>query len=262
MAVTNPELLRAMETIAKKDSPENRKALYTALLASELLVPIAKPLPGGSKTGLQQLVGTADVEFVVAESKQGQNAFFAFTDEAALKLWKAECAFIATNALDLFAMALEMNLASIILNVAGPTARGEVMRWEFQALATGAAPNANQVGTQVITPPPDAPVKFIPLAQKPSDKFMTGLKNAFARHPEIAAGYLMQAQIGDAAPHLVAGVQFTKEFAEDIVRHIMNDLGDQLSTVLPPDGFIDFIVIDNELNVPVAPATDALVYKR
>lgn len=258
MAVTNPELLRAMENIAKKDSPENRKALYAALTASELLVPIAKPLPGGNKTGLQQLVGTADVEFVVAQNKQGQNAFLAFTDEAALNLWKPECAFIATNALDLFAMALEMNLASIILNVAGPTARGEVMRWEFQALATG----GGQVGTTIITPPPDAPVKFTLLTKKPADKLMNGLKDALASHPEIAAGYLMQAQIGNAAPHLVAGVQFTQEFAEDIVRHIIDDLGDKLSTLLAEGEFIDFIVIDNELNVPVAPASDAVVFKR
>lgn len=258
MAVTNLELLRAMENIAKKDSPENRQALYAALTASELIVPIAKPLPGGNKTGLQQLIGTADVEFVVAQNQQGQNAFFAFTDEAALKLWKSECAFIATNALDLFAMALEMNMASIILNVAGPTARGEVMRWEFQALATG----GGQVGTTVITPPPDAPVKFIPLNKKPADKFMSGLKDALASHPEIAAGYLMQAQIGDAAPHLVAGVQFTKGFAEDVMRHVINDLGDKLSTVLAEGEFIDFIVIDNELNVPVAPVSDALVFKR
>jgi hypothetical protein len=258
MAVTNPELLRAMENIAKKDSPENRKALYAALTTSELLVPIAKPLPGGNTTGLQQLIGTADVEFVVAQNKQGQNAFFAFTDEDALKLWKSECAFIATNALDLFAMALEMNLASIILNVAGPTARGEVMRWEFQALATG----GGQVGTTIITPPPDAPVKFSALAKKPTDKFMNGLRDALARHPEIAAGYLMQAQIGDAAPHLVAGVQFTNEFAEDVVRHIIDDLGDKLSTFLVEGEFIDFIVIDNELNVPVAPASEALVFKR
>lgn len=262
MAVTNPELLRAMENIAKKDSPENRQALYAALTASELIVPIAKPLPGGNKTGLQPLVGTADVEFVVAQNKQGQNAFFAFTDEAALKLWKPECAFIATNALDLFAMALEMNMASIILNIAGPTARGEVMRWEFQALASGAIPSAGQVGTQVITPPPDAPVKFIPLTKKPADKFMNSLKDALANHPDIAAGYLMQAQIGDAAPHLVAGVQFTNTLPEEIVRHIINDLGDQISTLLSPGEYIDFIVIDNALNVPVAPASAALVFKR
>lgn len=262
MAVANPELLSAMENIARKDTPENRQALYTALLASELLVPIAKPLPGGKKTGLQQLVGTTDVEFVVAQNKAGQNAFFAFTDENAINLWKNECAYIASNAQDLFAMALEMNLASIILNVAGPTARGEVMRWEFQALATGGTAGVDQLGTQVITPPPDAPVKFMPLAQKPGDKFMTGLKNALARHAEIAAGYLMQAQIGDAAPHWVTGVQFIKDFPEEVVRHIINDLGDQISTLLAEGQFIDFIVIDNELNVPVAPASDALVFKR
>ena len=262
MPVTNPELLTAMEAIATQDSPANRRALYLALLESELVVPIAKPL-GGNKPGLQLVTGTTDVEFVVLQDSPEQTSMLAFTDESAARLWKSECYYIASNAVDLFAMALEMNVASIVLNIAGPTARGKLMRWEFQALAASMLPQADhQLGTSVITPPPDAEVKFSALVNKPSNKFMDGLKKSLASIPEIAAGYLMQAKIGDGAPHLVAGVQLASDPGEEDIRRIMNQLGDKISEFLPQGEFIDFIVIDNELNVPVAPASDALVFKR
>ncbi|MBI5033486.1 MAG: enhanced serine sensitivity protein SseB C-terminal domain-containing protein [Chloroflexi bacterium] len=261
---SNPELLSAMVTIAQKDSPENRRVLYDALINSQLLVPIAKPLHNPNKTGLQQVIGTTDVEFIVVTNKQDQTALLAFTDEPAVKAWKPEDSnYIASNGTDLFQMALEMNVAAIVLNVAGPTARGELMRWEIQSLASGIIPESGgQVGTSVITPPPDAEIKFAPLHTKPSEKFLTGLKDAFACFPEIAAGYLMQAQIGDAAPHLVAGVQPVGEMKEDEIHSLMNRLGDKVSGYLSHGEFIDFIFIEDETNVPVIPASDALVFKR
>jgi len=263
-APTNPELLSAMETIAKQDSPENRKTLYDAILNSQLLIPIAKSLGNQGASGLQQVIGTTDVEFIVVTNKQTQTALLAFTDEQAVHAWKpTESIYIASNAPDLLQMALEMNVAAIVLNVAGPTARGELMRWEIQSLAAGTIPTTTtQVGTSVITPPPDAEVKFFPLTTKPSEKFMTGLAETFASHPQVVAGYLMQAQIGDAAPHLVAGVQLAKVMTEPEIHHVMNHLGDKVSELLAQGEFLDFIVIEDENNVPVEPAADALVFKR
>lgn len=261
---SNPELLNAMETIAKQDSPEHRRALYDAILNSQLLVPINKPLGNPNKTGLQPVIGTTDVEFIVVTNKQDQTALLAFTDEQAVKAWKpADSNYIASNAPDLLQMALEMNVAAIVLNVAGPNTRGELMRWEIQSLAAGVLPDTTtQVGTSVITPPPDAEVKFIPLTNKPSDKFMNGLKATFASRPEVAAGYLMQAKIDQAEPHLVAGVLFSKKMDEDTIRRVMDDLGDKVSAFLSQDEFIDFIILDNENDVPVTPAGDALFFKR
>ena len=261
---TNPELLTAMEAIAQQDSPDNRRSLYDALINSQLLVPITKPLHNPARTGLQQVIGTTDVEFIVVTNQQTQTALLAFTDEQAVKAWKPENSnYIASNAPDLFQMALEMNVAAIVLNVAGPTARGELMRWEIQSLAAGVIPaGTGQVGTSVITPPPDAEVKFIALKSKPADDFLNGLRDAFASQPDVVAAYLMQAQIGDTAPHLVAGVQLAKEMNEDDIHAVMNQLGDKVSSLLAKDEFMDFIVVEDENNVPVAPALDALVFKR
>lgn len=263
MTVTNPELVSAMENIARQDSPENRRALYAAFLKSELLVPIAKSLAGGMPTGLQTVIGTTDVEFIVAQNAHGQSALFAFTDEDAIKQWKPECIYISSQAQDLFSMALEMNVASIIMNVAGPTVRGELNRWEFQALVSGKIPDSlTQVGTQIITPPPDAEVHFRKLTTKPSGKLLTGIRDALANRSEITAGYLMETQIDQGVPHLVIGVQFGKLLSEEEIRNAMDELGDKISAVLSEGEYIDFIVVDNELNVPVTPASDVLVFKR
>jgi hypothetical protein len=253
-----------METIARQDSLENRRTLYDALINSQLLVPIAKPLHNPERLGLQQVIGTTDVEFIVVTNKQSQTALLAFTDELAVNAWKPEkSSFIASNAQDLFQMALEMNVAAIVLNVAGPTARGELMRWEIQALAAGVIPEGTgQAGTSIITPPPDAEVKFIALTTPPSESFITGLKTALSSQPDVVAAYLMQAQIGETAPHLVVGVQLPKDLVEENIHAVMNQLGDKVSQLLAKDEFIDFIVVEDENNVPVTPAADALVFKR
>ena len=105
----NPELLKAMEIIAAQDSPENRRALYDAILNSQLLVPVAKPLGNPNKTGLQQVIGTTDVEFIVVTNRHNQTALLAFTDEQAVKAWKpVDSYYIASNAPDLLQMSLEM----------------------------------------------------------------------------------------------------------------------------------------------------------
>ena len=136
------------------------------------------------------------------------------------------------------------------------------MRWEIQSLAAGIIPESTgQVGTSVITPPPDAEVRFIALNAKPPEKFLDGLKDAFASFPEIAAGYLMQAQIGDAAPHMVAGVQFVSALRDEDIHPLMNRLGDRVSGLLTKGEFIDFIVLDDEGGMPVD-SPDALVFKR
>jgi hypothetical protein len=262
MAVANSALITAMEALAQTDSPANRRALYSALLTSELLVPIAHPL-ANQKPGLQTVVGMTNVDFVVLQDPHNQTAMLAFTDEPAIRLWKLESSYIATNAVDLFAMALEMDVASIIMNIAGPTTRGELMRWEFQSLVNGVIPGEGRfAGTQVITPPPDAEVKFSRLAHALPANLLAGIQQAFASRPEIAAGYVMQAQIDEGEPHLVAGVQFGTALSDEAIREVMNDLGDKISAVLPEGEFIDFVVIDSELSVPIASASDALVFKR
>ncbi len=259
----NAELVRALQANAQNDTPETRRAIYTAFAQAALLVPIAKPLHANT-TGLQPVTGETSVEFVVRRNTEGHMVMLAFTDEAAVQAWKAaDYYYIMPNAVELFQMALEMNVASILVNVAGPVVGGELTREEFQALAAGMSPEGDEkAGTTVITPPPDAPVTFAPLAQPVSAALRAALHAAFASHAEIAAGYLWQMQIGDAAPHLVAGVQFGKAVDDAALKAAMNHLGDQIAPHLSPGEFMDFIIVEGEHALPVMPVGDARIFQR
>ncbi len=260
----NAELVHAIETVVAQDSPENRNAVYQALLQSKLLIPVAHPLGEDGKPGLQEVVGSTPIEFVVMQDKQNTMSLLAFTDEESVKAWKPEGAcYIAPFATDLFQMALEMNAASIVVNVAGPKTRGQIMRQEFQPLANGLIPtDENRGGTTPVEAPPDRPVSFGVPTIEPTDQFMDALRHALADHPEVTAGYLLEGMIEEGKSHLVAAFRFDQVPEPDPLKMLMDDIGNKVSEFLAQDEFVDFVVLGPNDPLPVENEEEVLVYRR
>ncbi|MBI5652447.1 MAG: enhanced serine sensitivity protein SseB C-terminal domain-containing protein [Chloroflexi bacterium] len=263
MTPTNPNLVRAMQAIAANDAPENRHALYENFLASELIVPVAKPI-GDGKPGLQIVDGATPVDFIVTHNQENQVVLFAFTDADSINAWKPSGShYIAIKATDLFQMAIEMNAASIVVNLAGPAVGGELMRWEFQALAAGVMPKeVNEAGTAQVTIPPGTRVAFGAPEQKPSDALIAALKTACAAQSDIAASYLFEMQVNQGDPHLVVGVKFMRDLADDAIGNLINTLGDQIAPALEPDHFVDFVVLGGTDSPPIEVTPEMLVFER
>ena len=263
MTPTNPNLMRAMQSIAANDTPEHRQSLYENFLASELLVPVAKPI-GDGKPGLQIVDGAMPVDFIVTHNQENQVVLFAFTDAESINAWKPSGShYIAVKATDLFQMAIEMNAASMVVNIAGPAVGGELMRWEFQALSAGVLPkNVSDAGTAQVTIPPGARVAFGVPEMKPSDALLNALRAASAAHAEIAASYLFEMQVNQGDPHLVAGIQFARALDDAAIGAVMNALGEHIAPTLEPDHFVDFVVLGGADSPPLEVTPEMLVFER
>jgi len=263
-APTNPELVRAMQTVASSDDAEARQTLYLAFLQSTLLVPI-NTLDDEPATGWQIVEGETQVDFVVAQDDQDNYALFAFTDEDSLHAWKSEGSrFITLSAKNLFQIALDTeNIASILINVAGPVVGGELTRWEFQALANGIMPaEQGDEGAAQMTIPPGTRVAFGPLARPASAAVIATLKNALATHPEISGAHLFEMQVGDGDPQQVAGIVFADEPDQAVIERVMNALGEAITPVLSEDEFLDFMVLGDEDAPPVTLDAETRIYER
>ncbi|MBI5305706.1 MAG: enhanced serine sensitivity protein SseB C-terminal domain-containing protein [Chloroflexi bacterium] len=261
---TNAELVRAMQAVASVDNADVRRDLYTAFLQSTLLVPVA-PQPGAQKKiGWRPVEGETPVEFIVAQDDEEKFALFAFTDEESMTTWKSQgSSFIAVSAPNLFQMALDMNIESMLINVAGPVVGGELTRWEIQALASGIMPTEQgDEGAAQMTIPPGTRVAFGPLSQPASEPLLATLKNALASHSEIRAAYLFELQVGNGDPQRVAGIDFEGEPDEAVIERVMNALGEAITPVLGEDEFLDFMVLGDEDAPPVTPDPETLIYER
>jgi hypothetical protein len=236
---TNPELIDAMAGVAHNDNGQTRRALYEALVNSTLLVPTAAqgedPQPGW-----HSLEEDTQLQFIVLTNPQGQTALPVFTDEEALRLWQPEGApYVAFHAHDLFALALQNNADALVVNVAGPTG-GEITRHELSVLAQGTLPDPD--GSMTIDQ--DTQV-LIGAPSDPPQQLLDSLREGMAAHPEISAGYLTIMAIGAGEPHFVAGVRFSREPTEEAIGGIMRDLSDTVRSVLAPDQYLDFVVVDD-----------------
>jgi len=262
-APTNPDLVRAMQTVASSDDAPARQTLYTAFLQSTLLVPI-NAAEGAPATGWQPVEGETNVDFVVAQDDQENFALFAFTDEDSLRAWKAEGSrFIALSAKNLFQIALDMDIATILINVAGPVVGGELTRWEFQALANGVMPaEQGDEGAAQMTIPPGTRVAFGPLTQPASETLVVTLKNALAAHPAIRGAHLFEMQVGDGEPQRVAGIEFEGEPADAEIERVMNALGQAITPALGEDEFLDFMALGDEDAPPVTLDAETRIYER
>ena len=261
---TNLDLLRAMQAVASQDDVEVRRSLYTAFLQSTLLVPIAPQEGDDQPPGWRSIEGEMPVDFVVAQDDEQNYAWFAFTDEESLKTWKSEGSnFITVGASNLFQMALELDIESILINVAGPVVGGELTRWEFQALASGIMPtDQGEQGAAQMTIPPGTRVAFGPLAQPASEILLTTLQGALAAHPEILEAYLFDLQISNHEPQRVTGIQFEGTPAEAVIDKVMNALGQAITPALGDDEFLDFMVLGSEDAPPVTPDPASRIYIR
>jgi len=99
----NARLIKAMEQIAARDTPENRKALYDALLQSVLLVPVPE-IPREMKPGEHVLKAKAQIQLRVTTDNNGMHVTPAFTDAEAVRNFDPNTPFIGFKGIDLFRM--------------------------------------------------------------------------------------------------------------------------------------------------------------
>ncbi len=238
---TNPQLIRAMDQVARNDNTQTRSIPHERLLEAVLLLPVAER--PNQVEGWQTAQQETPIQLIVTQDK-GETVMLAFTDTAGLLRWRpAGCAFVGMPAADVFPLAIASRFASIVVNVAGPTG-GRITRREFQFLAKGVLPGkaesammAGQVQQQTVA---YLGAPSLPPRKALIDAVATGLDG----HQPIKAAYLFQFKIGQGEPHLMLGLVpggvLTKEQAEFVVR----DLMERLNPVLGDGEYLECMVLD------------------
>ncbi len=119
----NERLLKSIKTLARTRSERSRKAMYMALLRSQLYVPV----DGGDGGGVER--------FLQDQPLQGQPVYVVFTSLEALALWRPDHAeVVKMDGMSLFPALRDSQAASVLINPKGQLG-GELYRNEISVLA-------------------------------------------------------------------------------------------------------------------------------
>jgi SseB protein N-terminal domain/SseB protein C-terminal domain len=246
--ITNPDLERAMNDVAKSDDSRARESLYRAILASTLIVSgsvsgDSRAVNGGSVAGEQTRIALATIEH-----PPGNVILPAFTAlDALISFAGSEIQWVALGARALFQSILPGNIAEVRVN---PFQEGQqitrpggmITRREFAALAQGLLPQA-VISENVAQFGVAAKQVLIGKAQlEPPAEVLDRLAAYFKQFPDVQAGYVFQ--MGDQhANSTVFGLQFASMPAPQRMEPIMRGASAILRAMVPAGVFIDFMPV-------------------
>ena len=123
----NERLLKAIRKLAKQRTPDNRKAMYMAVLRASFIIPTESATKNGDSA-----------QFAQDAPLQGRPVFVAFTSVDAMKNWRPENeAHITMQGMDLMERLVVGPAASLLINPKN-TVGGELYRNELKTLADAA----------------------------------------------------------------------------------------------------------------------------
>jgi hypothetical protein len=243
----NQSLIKAIMKVSMQDTPQTRQALYEVLSKSTFLVPTAAH-PQSLQTGNQILQQDTPVQLVTTQNAQGKPSFLVFTDEKSLLTWKPQgSAYVAMEASNFFPIALENNVASILVNPAGPIG-GEITRQEIEFLAEkGMLLSKGDSGGDSIQLSQGNKIFVRALPKVPPEKMVFEIHNTLVNLPTAAAAYLFQMAIEGGKPHLALGLTFSPPPSKPLVQKLFQNLGEKIHPFLKKDTYIDFLILEGEL---------------
>ena len=257
---SNPRLEKAMRELAKGEDPAKRREVYQELLKSTLILSTPQPLEG--KASQHKSGEKLALQFHSLQNAGKKPGMLAFTSKEALLKWKKEgTPYIALGAKDIFSLALQSEMDSIVINPAGPTG-GELTLPEIHILAEGAIPKAAaqegatdlevKAGTEVLVGAP---------AKPPSEKLLAALRESLAGYSEVQAAYFIQIAIGGGNPHWAVGIELgskAKGQGSTKGQEIFQAVGPVAGKHLAVNEYLDFALLEpgplfSEVNKVVQP---------
>ena len=200
--LANPELLRAISECTHADTPESRRALYAALLASKLWVPLWNVHEKGASPNPLR-------PFLVRAAED--DALPGFTDNTAIELWPGRSeprSFAVCPGKGLCSIARRINVI-VEINPAGPL-RWHINRTDLRILADGEIPPV--VGRD-FTPSRERrpPLAYVGAPLDPlSGEAVAGLQQALRGHPRVRRAFLFEGSRGFGS-RLVIGLDVGDE---------------------------------------------------
>jgi hypothetical protein len=251
--ITNPELERAMDAVAKNDNLQTRESLYRAILASTLIVSggVFGDLPGQDGTGVAG--NNTRISFRTVESPSGHVILPTFTNLDALVTFSgSEVPWVALDAQALFQSILPGNIAEVRVNPFRTGQRvsrpgGIITRREFTSLALGFLPELN-VAQNVDQLKAVAGQKLT--LRQPTEELPAALVKRLAAYfrqiRELERAYFIQ-MINQNTSSNVVGLQFSRKPDDETMHQFMRGLGDVMRGQLPRGATLDFLPVAGPL---------------
>jgi hypothetical protein len=236
----NRALEKAIRDLAETDSPARRRAFYDLLKQSTLILATPYGTPDGRPKTSD---GTLQIGFMASTDANGKPAMLAFTSEAALLAWRpVGCTYTALAARDVFRLAVQKELETIIVNSHGPTG-GYITRSEFVSLAEGLYPGS---GSQTL------PTKGLVITSPnplPAEEWLAALRSHAQTIASIRGLFLVTAGIDGGAPHYMIGVDLVAGVRPE---QVMPRFLDTIRPTIEARAYVDFLPLaDNSLGTEI-----------
>jgi hypothetical protein len=241
-----------MDAAARADTPAARERVYRSFLATEWLVPVAGPQSADKKT--LKLVATTD--------RNGGRSMLAFTDEDALRRWRASGGtYAVVRGGAAFAIARDNAFASVTINPQGP-AGGLVYRREIEILALGSIPDLSTAApTASFTLPAKTALSVGPAAELP-DALVKALRAGLEGLAEVRGARVAMVAVGDDVPRATIALEIGANVGEDARAAIARTLGALLQRHLEEGRSLDMLFVVPGEALAASFATVQPLYRR
>jgi hypothetical protein len=268
----NPALVRAMHDIALNETPENRKKVYEALLASMLLVPVPE-IPAdlaGLGPGLHTATSKTQIQLRRITDRDTDLKQFpitaAFTDLEALKNWDPHTPYLGLNAPDLFRLVMGTDIQEVAINPFDPIRKmirpgGRLTRAELEVLANGIVPGSPASTTMQLQLKANEKVLIGRPSKPPSPAVQELLRSTAASFPSIGELYVFQMATQDGSRHTVVGINLSEDVSREQQDEIARSLGSSVQAELKGGQSLDFMFLRGAMRDQIR-ALGGLIFRR
>jgi hypothetical protein len=243
----NGALVQAMQEIAYRDNPENRKTLYDALLGSTLLVPVPE-IPIGLAPGLQTAKSDVQIRLTAVMDRNQIKITAAFTDLDALRNWDPNTPYIGLKAQDLFRFIMGTEIQELAINPFDPIRKmirpgGRVKREEIELLATGVSPNFSGPKLEQRQLKANEKVFIGTPANPPSAEVEELLRDQAASFGSVAELYVFQMATGSGSSNTVIGIGLSEDISRPRQEEIVWAMSTSVRPKLESNQTLDFMFL-------------------
>jgi hypothetical protein len=217
---TPGDLMMAVTTLARTETPRYRQQCYRALLNSKLLVAFDPPAP---RLARDLTVEGESLEPVLTARMNsfGGLVAIAFTDADARAKWKGTATCVEVEAAELFERLVRQQKLELELNPAGPASL-EFNRSEIAKLAAGTLPVLSDDDLA------ERRSYFLiePFEQLPAARAVTTLREKVSMYVEVREAWLIQTVEEKRGTSLTVALLFSPDASAGDRREVLADLAD------------------------------------
>jgi hypothetical protein len=242
LGITNPQLLSALHAMQDRDSLDNRKAVYRALMDSTLMLPVTESVMDKLASEVGLTFEESTLRLITRQDESGELLLLAFTDQDAMAAWRPEVnRYIALEGQELFSLALQNQVSEIIVNPAGPVSK-RLTRYEIIALALGKI-LFNRDSPTVERVHPDTSLLIDPPAPRPPRRWITKLKDLLSSHPQIATAYLFDLSVENQPARLILGIRLAEGVDEAVGEILTQVISKDIQQTLGEKHGLDLMIL-------------------